>query len=140
LSPSIDRANRSSGKWAEHEDSKLKYAVHKHGDRDWYAIAARVPGRTQEQCGRRWRDVLKASIAVTTGREGKWAEEEVTKLKDAIQTYGDKNWKEVVALVPGRTENSIGIDEINACTPICSTVRAGKITQDSQESACFGAG
>jgi hypothetical protein len=34
---------------AEDEESKLKGAVGTHGDKDWVAISALVPGRTRKQ-------------------------------------------------------------------------------------------
>jgi hypothetical protein len=58
LDPSIDRANGRTGKWAEAEDSKLKDAVQTHGGKDWAAIAALVPGRTQKQCHQKWHKCL----------------------------------------------------------------------------------
>jgi hypothetical protein len=55
LDPSLDRTTAHTGKWKEDEDIKLKAAVQKHGGKDWFAISALVPGRTQSQCYRRWR-------------------------------------------------------------------------------------
>jgi myb proto-oncogene protein len=55
LDPSINLVNRRTGKWEEDEDIKLKNAVHKHGGKDWVAIAALVPDRTMNQCRGRWR-------------------------------------------------------------------------------------
>jgi hypothetical protein len=105
LDSSIDRASRRKGKkWSAVEDNKLKDAVQRHGEKDWAAISALVPGRTRNQCGHRWRDVLNPSVALTAGRKGKWTEDEDSKLKDAVQTLGDKGWVEIAALVPGRTK------------------------------------
>jgi hypothetical protein len=39
-----------SGKWTEEDDAKLTEAVTKLGARDWIAVAALVPGRTNMQC------------------------------------------------------------------------------------------
>jgi hypothetical protein len=69
------------------------------------AISALVPSRTKRQCHTRWYHVLDPNIALTNGRTGKWAEDEVTKLKDAVITHGGKNWKKIAALVPDRTIN-----------------------------------
>jgi hypothetical protein len=102
LDPSIVQANERTGKWAEDEDIKLKYAVLTHGDKDWGAIAALVPGRTKGQCKNRWHHVLDPSIDRATGRTGTWSEDEDIKLKDAVQTHGGKNWDAVAAMVPGR--------------------------------------
>jgi hypothetical protein len=54
LAPHIDRANGRTGKWAEDEDIKLKNAIQTHGGKNWPAIAAMVPGRTEKQCCVRW--------------------------------------------------------------------------------------
>jgi myb proto-oncogene protein len=103
LDASIDRANGRTGKWAEGEDSKLKNAVQTHGGKNWAAIAALVSGRTKQQCCTRWHDFLNPSIDGTNGRTGKWTADEDSKLKEAVLTYGGKNWATIAALVPGRT-------------------------------------
>jgi myb proto-oncogene protein len=54
LDPSIVRAIGHTGKWTADQDIKLKDAVLTHGGKNWGAIAARVPGRTEKQCNRRW--------------------------------------------------------------------------------------
>jgi hypothetical protein len=92
-----------TGRWTADEDKKLKDAVLTHGGKKWGAIVALVPGRTKAQCYGRWRDILNPGIALEAGRTGKWLEDEVTKLKDAVLTHGSKNWKKIAALVPGRT-------------------------------------
>jgi hypothetical protein len=104
LDPSIDRTPPGrTGQWVEDEDIKLKDGVERHGGNNWDAVAALVPGRTQKQCRNRWHYALKSSIDRTTGLAGKWAEDEDSKLKGAVQTYGGKNWNAIAALVPGRT-------------------------------------
>jgi hypothetical protein len=55
LNSSIDRVNGCTGHWKEAEDIKLMDAVQKLGSKDWLAIAALVPGRTNIQCSNRWR-------------------------------------------------------------------------------------
>jgi hypothetical protein len=102
LDPNIDRANGRTGKWTEDEDSKLKDAVQTRGGKNWGAIAALVPGRTNRQCSCRWHDVLDHSIDRENGRTGKWSEDEDNKLKDAVKTHGGKDWGLIAALVPGR--------------------------------------
>jgi hypothetical protein len=103
LNLNIDGASERTGKWTPDEDSKLKDAVQSHGGEDWDAISALVPGRTRSQCYYRWSAVLDLNIDQATGRAGKWAEDEDSKLKDALQTHGGKNWVVIAALVPGRT-------------------------------------
>jgi hypothetical protein len=105
LDPSIDRANKRTGKWTEYEDSKLRDAVQRHGGNDWGAIAALVPGRTRKQCRSRWKNNLDPSIDGASGRTGSWTVDEDSKLKDAVQTHGGKNWDGIAALVPGRARS-----------------------------------
>jgi general stress protein YciG len=104
VSTNIDRENGRTGKWAEDEDSKLRDAVQRHGGKEWGAISALVPGRTKRQCSSRWHDVLNPGISGASGRTGRWTAVEDSKLKDAVQTYGGKNWEAIAALVPGRTK------------------------------------
>jgi hypothetical protein len=54
LDPSTDKANGRTGKWTADEASRLEGAVQMHGVKDWVAIAALVPGRTNKQCYKRW--------------------------------------------------------------------------------------
>jgi hypothetical protein len=96
--------------WTLEEDAKLTSAVNtgknKYGNEyriDWAAIAVLVPGRPKNHCHDRWRKFLEPSIDRTPGRIGSWTEDEDTKLKDAVQTHGGKNWPAIAALVPGRT-------------------------------------
>jgi hypothetical protein len=104
LNPSIDHASGGKGKWTEDEHSKLKDAVQTHGGKNWAAIAALVSGRTKTQCHNRWHQVLDTGIDRANKRNGKWADAEDLKLKDAVQTHGGKNWDAIAALVPGRTK------------------------------------
>jgi hypothetical protein len=104
LDPRIDRSNEHRGKWEEDEDSKLKDAVQTHGENDWIAVAALVPGRTKKQCWSRWHDTLKSSITLTTRHAGIWTAIEQNKLEDAVRTHGDRNWNTISELVPGRTK------------------------------------
>jgi myb proto-oncogene protein len=92
------------GNWEKDEDIKLKDAVQAHGGKNWGAIAALVPSRTITQCSSRWHNVLGLSIVRTNERTGKWAEDEDSKLTDAVQTHGGKDWSAIAALVPGRGE------------------------------------
>jgi hypothetical protein len=101
---SIDRANASTCKWTEDEDSKLKDAVQTHGgkSKNWEAITALVPGRSEKQCHYRWKYVLDPSIDWANRNTYKSTAVEDSQLKDAVQTHGGKNWVAIAALVPGR--------------------------------------
>jgi myb proto-oncogene protein len=104
LVSNIDPTTTQVGRWTADEDKKLKDAVIKHGGKNWKEVAALVPGRTITQCYYRWKDVLDSSIALTAGRTGKWSAVEDSKLKDAVQTHGCKDWDAIAALLPGRTK------------------------------------
>jgi myb proto-oncogene protein len=118
------------GKWTADEDKKLKDVVPTHGAKNWEAIAALVPGRTKVQCCGRWHDTLDPSIGWATARTGKWTADEDKMLKDALPTYGGKNWEAVAALVPGRTKGQCRNRWHNALDPSIgrTTARAGKWT------------
>jgi hypothetical protein len=105
LDPSITLMAGRTGTWEEDEDSKLKDAVQSHGDKEWVAVAALIPGRTNTQCCHRWKNALDPSIGRASGREGQWTEDEYSKLKNAVQTLGGKDWGVIAALVPGRTKS-----------------------------------
>jgi hypothetical protein len=70
-------------------------------------IAAMVPGRTKNQCNKRWYNALDPSVALTAGSTGKWTEDEDLKLKAAVQTFGGKNWPEIAAMVSGGQKFSV---------------------------------
>jgi acyl-CoA reductase-like NAD-dependent aldehyde dehydrogenase len=103
LDPSTGRATARTRKWTKDEVKQLEDAVPAQGRKDWVAISAKVPGRTRQQCHYRWRDTLDSNIDPTTARVGKWTADEGKMLKDAVRAHGAKNWKEIAALVPGRT-------------------------------------
>jgi hypothetical protein len=104
LVSNIDPTTARSGKWTADEDIKLKDAVQTHGDKDWEPIAALVTGRTKKQCHARWHGALLSSIDPTTARAGSWTADEDKKLRDAVHSYGGKNWGAIAALVTGRTK------------------------------------
>jgi hypothetical protein len=102
LNPNVDQAKGRTGNWTAVEDSQLRKAAQTHGGKKWGAIAALVPGRTKNQCSSRWSKFLNSNVDPSNGRKGKWDEDEDSKLKDAVQTHGGKNWAAIAALVPGR--------------------------------------
>jgi hypothetical protein len=104
LNPSIALTAGRTGKWTPADDDKLKDAVQMHGGKDWDDIAVLVPGRTKRLCWSIWCDTLNPSIALAARRTGKWTPVEDIKLKDAVERHSGKNWDEITALVPGRTQ------------------------------------
>jgi hypothetical protein len=104
---------------------QLGDAVEKHGDKDWAAVAALVPGRTNIQYSHRWTQSQDPSIAL--GLTGKWTEDEAIKLRDAVQKHGDKDWAAVAKLVPGRTALMCGGIWRKRQGPTNSSTSRGKI-------------
>jgi hypothetical protein len=102
----VVRTTTRKGRWTPDEDAKLKDAVQIHDGKNWDAIARLVPGRTINQCGKRWHSALDPSLSLTSARKGKWTSDEDDKLKDAVRMHGvRKDWAVIAAaLVPGRTK------------------------------------
>jgi hypothetical protein len=53
------------GRWTPAEDALLLTSIRKHG-RHWYRVAELLPGRTDDQCAKRWREKLDPSIRKLT--------------------------------------------------------------------------
>ncbi|XP_028554014.1 uncharacterized protein LOC110103393 isoform X4 [Dendrobium catenatum] len=98
-------------RWTEEEDAKFLAAIAEHGHR-WSKVAACIPGRTDNQCRRRWKvllphevPMLKAAqqlkrtvlISNFVGREGE---------RPAI---GPNDFTPVVCLPAPDTENNVGV-------------------------------
>jgi hypothetical protein len=132
LKPSIALTAGRKGKWTAVEVKKLKDAVQTHGSKNWSSISALVPGRTKHQCSNRWYDVLDPSIDRANGRTGKWTAAEDSKLMDAIQTHGTKDWAVISALVPGRTRSQCNSRWHKSFNPsiVLTAGRTGKWAED----------
>jgi 6-phosphogluconolactonase/glucosamine-6-phosphate isomerase/deaminase len=76
LDSKSDATTARKGKWTANEDSTLTDAVKKHNGADWAAIAALVPGRTRQQCYKRWNNGLVSTRDVTTTRKDEWTTDE----------------------------------------------------------------
>lgn len=61
---------QSRGKWTAKEDGILKFAVTKHGGRNWKRIADYLEGRSDVQCLHRWQKVLRPGLV-----KGPWTRE-----------------------------------------------------------------
>ena len=49
----LDPSNGKKGEWNQKEYAKLTEVVKEHG-KNWVAVAAMVPGRTNKRCCERW--------------------------------------------------------------------------------------
>jgi hypothetical protein len=97
----LDPTNGKKGRWTPQEDTILIEAVGMLG-KDFTAVAALIPGRTNERCRDRWfRWFDIASIQEI--EKGPWTSEEDAKLTEAVQKLG-RHWVSVAALVCTRTK------------------------------------
>ena len=89
-------------------------AVNKHGKR-WYEVAKDLPGRTDDQCAKRYKEAVDPSIRkdamypkvrsaadreISPGRDP-WTREEDDKLWEAFQRLGNK-WHAISCTLDGR--------------------------------------
>ncbi|KAF9647929.1 hypothetical protein BDM02DRAFT_3071131, partial [Thelephora ganbajun] len=83
------------GRWTASEDTALLEAVNKHGKR-WYEVAKDLPGRTDDQCAKRYKEAVDPSI-----RRGPWTQEEDDRLWEAFQRLGNR-WHAISCTLNGR--------------------------------------
>jgi uncharacterized protein (DUF2237 family) len=132
----IDPAAARTGLWGADEDKQLKDAVREHGTKNWKAIAALVPGRTQKQCSTRWHNAFVSNINPTTASKSKrWTADEDKQLKDAVREHGAKDWIAIATLVPGRTKTQCYTRWHNAFVSTIdpAAARTGKWTADENK-------
>jgi len=73
------------------------------GERDWEAIARQLgTGRTPQQCLRHYQSCLNSALL-----NNKWTTDEDKALLDAVAQHGDRDWKKLALLLPGRTANQL---------------------------------
>jgi hypothetical protein len=72
--------------WTVSEDRKLTEAARKHG-KDWVAIAAIVPGRTNNHCRIRWTQTLEPANENKRKPRISWKGEEDAKLTEGVKTW-----------------------------------------------------
>lgn len=90
--------NLRRGKWTSEEDEKLKDAFSRLGPA-WARIAEEVPGRTDDQCSKRFNDVLNPTVKQ---RLRPWCASEDKLLLDLFDKYGPK-WQQISRAMNGRT-------------------------------------
>jgi hypothetical protein len=118
LSAGVSRGRVPRRNWAPEEDAKLTGAVKTLGN-NWVAVALLVPGRTNAQCCKRWRNHLDTPIGQTMG---KWTSEEDAMLIEAVTELG-KKWVAVAAMVPSRTTKQCRCRWVEGLDPDINTRR-----------------
>ncbi|KAF9427848.1 hypothetical protein BGZ76_002156 [Entomortierella beljakovae] len=92
---SLDPSLRKGG-WTVEEDHLLRTGVEKFRGQ-WSKIAERIPGRTDDQCAKRWRESLDPHID-----RGAWTPEDDLLLLEKFKEYGTQ-WQKIAAIsFPGR--------------------------------------
>ncbi|KAI1402269.1 Homeodomain-like protein [Hypoxylon fuscum] len=76
-------------RWTEEEDRILHDETQKQAltgnIKDWHRIAAKLPGRTNKDCRKRWVNKVCGSL-----KKGAWNEDEDDRLLKAVDKYGQK--------------------------------------------------
>ena len=84
-------------RWSPEQDKLLTDAVKEWGEKNWKAIAAQVPDRTDSQCLHRWTKVLNPKF-----KKGLWQPEEDRLLMSLVKESGPKGWTKIAQQLPGR--------------------------------------
>ncbi|KAJ3580560.1 hypothetical protein NPX13_g11 [Xylaria arbuscula] len=95
------KGKRIPKRWSEEEDCILHEETQKQelaGDgKDWHRVAARLPGRTNKDCRKRWVNKVCGSL-----KKGSWDKAEDESLMDAVDKYGQR-WTLVASDVAFRS-------------------------------------
>ncbi|CAG8442901.1 9277_t:CDS:2 [Ambispora leptoticha] len=91
---SLDPSLRK-GPWTHEEDDLLTKGYEQHAGK-WSLIAKNIPGRTDDQCAKRWRESLNPAIC-----KQQWTAEEDERLLRKYNELGSK-WQEIARFFPGR--------------------------------------
>ncbi|KOG98410.1 Bas1p [Saccharomyces eubayanus] len=82
--------NLKKGKWTQEEDDQLLKAYEEHGPH-WLSISMDIPGRTEDQCAKRYIEVLGPG---SKGRLREWTLGEDLSLISKVKAYGTK-WRKI---------------------------------------------
>ncbi|RKP23940.1 Homeodomain-like protein, partial [Syncephalis pseudoplumigaleata] len=87
--------SRRRGSWTSKEDLLLREAHARFGEQ-WSRVAELVPGRTDDQCSKRWRESLDPAID-----RSEWTEAEDQDLLRLVGELGSQ-WQRIAEHFPGR--------------------------------------
>jgi hypothetical protein len=78
----------TTGTWTVEEENKLASTVATFGTSSWATLSANIPpGRSENQCCKKWHHMLKKAGAGAT-TTGAWTAAKVNKLASAVATFG----------------------------------------------------
>lgn len=116
------KPGRQKGRWTEEEDNLLRMFYEKY-PKKWTQISTHIKGRTGKQVRDRWEDSLDPAI-----KKDPFSMDEDKKILEIFDSIGPK-WKEIAALMPGRSGNNVK----NRYNSFLKKVKEGKATlQDGQ--------
>ncbi|OHT08299.1 hypothetical protein TRFO_04912 [Tritrichomonas foetus] len=94
-------ANRKRTRsWTQQEDIRLLAGIYRYGADNWTTISLFVGnGRTRAQCCQRWTRGLNPRIS-----KNLWSYEEDLRLVQLVNTYGDKSWTRIAAMMGNRSD------------------------------------
>ncbi|KAE9407336.1 hypothetical protein BT96DRAFT_874658 [Gymnopus androsaceus JB14] len=84
------------GSWSTEEDALLTRGFERYGPK-WSLVSTVVISRNNDQCAKRWREILDPSI-----NRGNWLPEEDEQLINGVNKYGS-SWSKIARLFTGRT-------------------------------------
>lgn len=85
------------GKWTKEEDERLIEKYNKYGA-SWQKVASEIPGRTDDQCAKRYIEVLDPSMK---DRLKPWSHDEDLQLVRQVGIHGTK-WRTIALEIKGR--------------------------------------
>jgi myb proto-oncogene protein len=126
-------AATACGTWRVEEENKLVSAVETYGGHNWNEIAKMIPGRSENQCRQKWRNMPRKASATASAA---WTVEEEKKLASSVETFGTTSWATTAANVPGRNEKQY-CDKWWSMSRKASATVIGAWTVEEEKSWCL---
>jgi hypothetical protein len=126
-------AATACGTWRGEEENKLVSAVETYGGHNWNEIAKMIPGRSENQCRQKWRNMPRKASATASAA---WTVEEEKKLASSVETFGTTSWATTAANVPGRNEKQY-CDKWWSMSRKASATVIGAWTVEEEKSWCL---
>jgi hypothetical protein len=98
LAPTRSRSQTSSAVWTRQEDERLiALMANKRAITSWSRLVPAFPGKTAQQIGGRWENVLNPDVV-----KGSWTREEDAAILAFVAQHGPGNWATLAAQLPRR--------------------------------------
>ncbi|KAF2279219.1 uncharacterized protein EI97DRAFT_169574 [Westerdykella ornata] len=123
---------RQPRKWTLEEDRKLREEVEaqrSEGEvKDWCRIAAKLPGRTNKDCRKRWLNSVAGGL-----KKGQWSKSEDIQLARGVEQYGQR-WTVSRTLHGEAQSHFIDTDEIQLVAELVGSRSADQCAKRWQQS------